>query len=262
MHDGVKRTLYFVRLIDPRATKAEVQAVVRDCRECQSIDPAPIHWKLGRLDVAENWNSIAKDVTHFSQQLYLTLIDCGPSCFGIWKPLSHQDFADIINQLEVVFYEKGLRIKQLTDNDVVLCGQRFAEFAWTWVYMYYFGAPTSMIGIVERSHHTIKHIAERMQCSITEAVYWHNVMLKDDKTASTAPANATYSCKICLKGINMALVPDNEVSSRYMEADIVWVKDPYGRCMMQIGEGMIRRSNARSLLIKYCATHKRLVIGK
>ena len=64
-HPGVKRTLYFVRLINPRATKAEVWAVLMDCRECQSIDSAPVQWKLGRLDVAENWNRVAMDLTHF-----------------------------------------------------------------------------------------------------------------------------------------------------------------------------------------------------
>ena len=80
-HPGVKKMLYFVRLIDLRVTKAEVRAVVRDCRECQAIDPAPVHWKPDRLDVAENWNRVGMDVTHFAQQLYLTLIDCDPSHF-------------------------------------------------------------------------------------------------------------------------------------------------------------------------------------
>ena len=80
-HPGVKRTLYLVRLINLNVTK--VRAVVRDCRECQSIDPAPVHWKPSRLDVAENWNRVAMNVTHFSQQLYLMLIDSNPSRFAI-----------------------------------------------------------------------------------------------------------------------------------------------------------------------------------
>ena len=138
------------------------------------------------------------DVTYFGQQLYLTLIDCGPSHFAIWKPLYCQDSANIIKQLEMVFCERGLPIELLTDNGAALCGQRFAEFAWTWgvhVWFRYTHVPSEN-GIVERSHYTIKHIAARMQCLIIEVVYWHNVMPKDDKKALTAPANATYSYKI------------------------------------------------------------------
>ena len=109
--------------------------------------------------------------------------------------------------------------------------------------------------IVERSHCTIKMIAARMQCSIMEAVYWHNVMLKDDKTASTAPVNTTYSYKICIKGINVALVPNNTVSSSYMEGDAVWVKNSYGRGTMQFGKGTVMRINSQhSLLMEYHAT--------
>ena len=89
-----------------------------------------------------------------------------------------------------------------------------------------------------------------------EAVYWHNVMPKDDKTASTAPANATYFYKIRIKGINVVLVPDNAVSSSYTEGDVVWVKNPYGRCMTQFSEGTVTRVNSQhSLLTEYCEEH-------
>ena len=84
-----------------------------------------------------------------------------------------------------------------------------------------------------------------MQCSMTEVVYWHNVTPKDDKTASTAPANATYSYKICIKGIDVVLVPDNAVSSLYMEGDAVWVENLYGRCMTQFDEGTVTRVNSQ-----------------
>ena len=41
-HPSVKRTQYFVKLVNPRVPRATVQTVVRDCRECQSIDLAPV----------------------------------------------------------------------------------------------------------------------------------------------------------------------------------------------------------------------------
>ena len=53
-HPGVKRTHYFIKLVSPEVSNAAVQEVVRECEECQSIDPAPVSWKAGRLDVYEN----------------------------------------------------------------------------------------------------------------------------------------------------------------------------------------------------------------
>ena len=43
--------LYFVKLASPEVSKAAVREVVRECEECQSIDPAPVSWKAGRLGV-------------------------------------------------------------------------------------------------------------------------------------------------------------------------------------------------------------------
>ena len=39
-HPGIKRTHYVVKLVSPEVSKAAVQEVVRECEECQSIDPA------------------------------------------------------------------------------------------------------------------------------------------------------------------------------------------------------------------------------
>lgn len=42
-HPGMKRTLYFVRLIDPSVSSG----VVKECEACQTTDPAPVHWQKG-----------------------------------------------------------------------------------------------------------------------------------------------------------------------------------------------------------------------
>ena len=65
--------------MSPEVSKAVVREVVRECEECQSIDPVPVSWKAGRLDVCENWMRVGMDVTHLEGWHYLTLIDCGPS---------------------------------------------------------------------------------------------------------------------------------------------------------------------------------------
>ena len=100
-----------------------------------------MRWKPGRLDVAENWDSVAKDVTHFGQQLYLTLIDCGPSRFAIWKPLHRQDSANIINQLEVVFCERGPPIELFTKMTLRFADRDLPSLHGHGVYMYYFYVP-------------------------------------------------------------------------------------------------------------------------
>ena len=50
-HPGVWWTLYFVKQIAPGVSKAAVKTVVGECEECQSIDPAPMHWSKGALNV-------------------------------------------------------------------------------------------------------------------------------------------------------------------------------------------------------------------
>ena len=82
-HPGVKRTMYFARTVDPTVSKELIKSVVRTCEACQSIDPAPVHWKKGDLSVRGNWSRLAMDVTHYNGGHFLTLIDFGPSRFAI-----------------------------------------------------------------------------------------------------------------------------------------------------------------------------------
>ena len=44
---GVRQTLHFVKQMAPGVSKAAVKTIVRECEECQSIDPAPMHWSKG-----------------------------------------------------------------------------------------------------------------------------------------------------------------------------------------------------------------------
>ena len=98
-------------------------------------------------------------------------------------------------------------VKLLTHNGTVFCGAMLIKFAEIWdIQMRFWSAyvlPGN--GIVERSHHAIKCIAARSQGSIMEAVYWDNITLKDDITASTAPANSLHMYKACKKNIELAI---------------------------------------------------------
>ena len=75
--------IYFLR----KLTK-EVQRVVKPCQVCQSIDPASVKWARGQLDVDEIWNRAGRDVAHDVNGChYLTLIDCEPARFAVWRRL-------------------------------------------------------------------------------------------------------------------------------------------------------------------------------
>ena len=80
-HPGVRRTLYFIKQIAPGVSKAAVKAVVRECEVCQSIDPAPVHWSKGALNVKQTWHRVVMDITHCSGSHFLMMIDCGPTQF-------------------------------------------------------------------------------------------------------------------------------------------------------------------------------------
>ena len=81
----------------------------------------------------------------------------------------------------------------------------------------------------------------RTRYSIQEAVYWHNVMLKDNEMASTAPANLIYTYKVRLKGFDAVLPQDVTISNPYIVGDAVWIKILHGRFMMQFDRGTVMR---------------------
>ena len=66
-HPGVWWTLCFVKQIAPGVSKAAVKTIVRECEECQLIDPAPVHWSKGALNVKQTWHQVAMDITHCNE---------------------------------------------------------------------------------------------------------------------------------------------------------------------------------------------------
>ncbi len=72
------------------------------------------------------------DVTHVNGCHYLTLIDCGPTRFAVGRRLQRQDTANVIKQLELVFFERGAPLELLTDNDPAFPSGAFTQFAERW----------------------------------------------------------------------------------------------------------------------------------
>ena len=222
-HPGVNHTLYFVKQAKAAVTRRQVQSVVSGCHECHSIDPAPIKWKKGNLDVDENWKRVAMDITHHNGQSYLSLIDCGPSRFALWRLLRFQTSASVVQQLEGVFFERGVPDELFTDNDTAFRSKLFTEFARQWSVCIRFRCAYIPSGneIVERCHRTIKVIAARKGCSVAEAVYLYNLTPKDDCMTSSAPANKLYKYTVGIRGLDTGKENAAEVNNLYRAGDVV-----------------------------------------
>ena len=147
------------------------------------------------------------DVTHVNGCHYLTLIDCGPTRFAVWRRLQRQDTDSVIKQLELVFFERGAPVELLTDNDPAFRSCAFTQFAERWALRVRFRCAyvASGNGVAERCHRSVKRIAARKHCTIAEAVYWYNVAPKDDIDSATAPANKLYNYKVRLLGVDRVL---------------------------------------------------------
>ena len=245
-HPGIRRTQYFARRdIDPSITRSQVRAVVQDCDICRSIDPAPVTWRHGSLEVPETWQRLAIDVTHYQAKSYLTVIDCGPSRFGLWRLLRRSDAESVVAQLEAILCERGAPEEILCDNDTVFRGRQFAAFVEKWGVELRFRAAYEPggNGIVERHHRTVKVIAARKQCSIAEAVHLYNVSPRESDSAHDAPAGRVYRYTVrdCVRPaggrapISGAETDRSRPSARretsgFAPGDAVWVRRRGTRC--------------------------------
>ena len=247
-HPGIRRTLYFTRKKDRTVRRQQVREVVRACEQCKSIDPAPVKWQRGRLSVDDGWHRLAADVTHVGSAHYLTMVDCGPARFCIWRQLRRQDSRSVCEQLESVFFERGAPAELLVDNATVFRGHHFQELLRKWdvKVRYRCAYEAGGNGIVERNHRTIKTAVARSKSSVGEAVHWYNVTPKDSSNEATAPASQTYRHRVRVRPIDVppavtsqpAAVPQSSHRS-YAVGDAVWVRRRGSRCFVQSELGTV-----------------------
>ena len=247
-HPGVRRTLYFARRAHLPVTKADVKRIIASCDVCQSVDPAPVKWTPGGLGVDVVWQRVAMDITHYRGRSYLSLIDCGPSRFSVWRPLRMQTSAAVIEQLESVFWERGAPEELLTDNDPAFRSRQFEIFAAQWNMRVRFRCAHSPSGngIVERCHRSVKVTAARKNCTVAEAVYWHNVSPRADGGPESAPVELLYRYKVRVRGVDRLAAADGEdagadhsESTAYRRGDCVWVRPPGARCDERYATGTV-----------------------
>lgn len=240
-HFGVRRSLYFARQVNPAVTRADVEAVVRACPDCASVDPAPTQWDKGELSVTNNWQRLAADVTHYGQDRYLTMVDCGPSRFAIWRKIHSEDASTVSAIFQQVFRERGPPTELLLDNSATFRSQELGDLCASWGVHRGFRCAyrPSGNGIVERNHRTVKSLAARAGKSPLDVLFWYNSAPLDDDV-ETVPAAAIYSYKwrnpdVPAQGGGQRCQDE----SRYTVGDVVFVKPAQARCTTRWPVGVV-----------------------
>jgi hypothetical protein len=254
---GVDKTLHFARQLHPDVPRAIAKTVVQNCRDCSSIDPAPARWDPGALSVDSNWKRVACDVTHYGGHCYLTLIDCGPSRFALWRKMRSEDDNSIVEALEQVLYERGAPEELLFDNAPAFHSQRVTELCSMWGIGLRFRCAyrPSGNGIIERHHRTIKALAARAAKDPREVLFWYNAAPKDICDPLTSPFAAVYTYE--WRYPTAVATPDGrEANAPYKVGDRVYVKPPNARCCTRWPEGVITGANsATNIVVDGMARH-------
>ncbi|KRX49801.1 hypothetical protein T05_11212 [Trichinella murrelli] len=229
-HPGIRRTLYLARRTDPTVSKRQVRQVISGCEPCKSLDPAPGKWKRGSLEVEEVWQRVGMDITHVRGRPYLTLIDCRPSRFAVWRRLRVHCSANVIEQLEAVFYERGAPEELLTDNDTAFRGRIFTEFVARW-------------GVRVRGEMPSKREGHRFEKELHGGrggvLTVYNVTPRDGRNPWTAPANVVNAYAVRVRGVDQATEEPEEMNGRFAVGDSVWVRPPGARCVIRHHKGTI-----------------------
>ncbi|XP_035828301.1 uncharacterized protein LOC101862068 [Aplysia californica] len=242
-HMGVDRTLYLARKVLPETSRADVKKVVQACEQCQSIDPAPVVHEAGNLDVATDWTRLAIDITHHHQVPYLSIVDCGPGRFAIWKKLRRETAGFVTEVVEELMLERGPVREILMDNGTVFRSDCFWQMLQKWNIKPLFRAayrPTGN-GIVERHHRTVKSIAERGNIPPQEAVFWYNSTPRAGLDPASVPQRAVYR----YDWRNHIVVNEEEDGpGRFEVGDDVWVKPPQSKCTTKWNRGTVTGVNS------------------
>ena len=242
-HFGVDRTLYFARrrYPDRSLTREQVREVVASCVRCSSIDPAPVRWQRGHLDVKDHWSRVASDVTHYNGSHYVTFIDCGPSKFTVWKPVPDQSAEEITRCTESLFREHGAPLELLLDNGASFRSRVFRSMCAKWGVRieYRCAYRASGNGVVERIHRTVKRMAARTGSDVLDMAYWYNVSPKVGVSDATVPSTELFRYRWRCPGVDPEAQRGLERDHAYRVGQRVFVKPDGARCTQQWVAGTV-----------------------
>ena len=246
-HMGVERTWFLARQLDPQVSREKVQMVVKKCRQCQSINPPPSKHEGGDLHVGVDWSRLAIDVTHYRGVPYLSVVDCGPGRFTIWRELKRETSQCIFKELQQIFRERGPVDEIVMDNACSFKSAEIMQLFSSWnIHPYYRAAyRPSGNSIVERNHRTIKSWAEKAGVEPEEAVFWYNVSPKVAQKESTIPQRAVNSYRWRLPMEDPVVYKKGGATSIKV-GDQVWTKPKSCRCTSRWNLGEITAINSEN----------------
>lgn len=249
-HQGVEKTYYWVTQKYPNeaVSKQIVRKIVAECDRCMSIDPAPCHWIPGTLEVEQTWQRLAVDVTHLEGKCYLSVIDCGPSRFAIWRELTGESGKETADKLREIFLERGPPIEIISDNGTNFRSHWVLDLCQRWGVHIHFRAAyrPSGNGIVERHHRTIKQMVARTDKSVAEAVYWYNGSPREGVSEDASPARGVYA--YTWRYPRATVVETMDGVPRFRRGDRVYLKPPSARCTTQWTIGTVTRDEHQNVV--------------
>jgi len=255
-HFGVENTFYLARKLLDDVTKEEVEKCVRNCEQCQSIDPAPSRHESGKIDVDENWIRLAVDTTHFNEKCYLTLIDCGPSRFAIWRLVSSENSVEVIRHLDEIFRERGPPEELLMDNSATFHSKRMETLCeqWNIVRRYRAAHRPSGNGIVERNHRTVKRVAKRSKISPLQAVFWYNMVPRSEGGIHSVPSTMLH--RYSFRDPDQCIESEECPISSVKIGEKVWVKPPDAKCTTKWKLGTVTKiASPSNVEVDNCPRH-------
>jgi hypothetical protein len=200
-----------------------------------------VKWTTGSLEVTDVWERLAGDVTHYDGKKYLTLIDCGPVRFTIWKLLGDEGAEEITANVETVFREHGAPRELLLDNATSFRSRTFKAMCakWNVALRYRCAHRPSGNGIVERVHRTIKRMAARTRANVFDMAYFYNVSPRDGTKADSVPANKMCRYDWRVPGCADRGERDVRKNRDFVIGQRVYVKPGYNRCTTEWPIGVV-----------------------
>jgi len=241
-HMGVEKTIYLLERFGIAADVDEVKRMIKECNKCNSIDPSLKRVTHDSLSIQSNWERLALDHTHYNGITYLSMIDCGPSRFSVWKRVNSESAQDVIAQCQIVFSERGPPREIWVDNGTAFRSSEFKMLCNSWgvniIYRCAYRPSTN--GIVERCHRTIKRIAKRSDIPIWKAVFYYNVVPRGKGEDKVVPAESIYRYNIRLPV--MRDVAEKTVKNGWKIGDKVFVKPhQHTRCTETWTPGVVTK---------------------
>lgn len=241
-HFGVERTLQLARQLDPGVSRNSVERIVKACQRCNSIDPAPVKWKKGSLNVDNCWERVAIDITHYNNDRYLTAIDCGPSRFTVWRKINMESSTIVAAVLESIVVEFGPPTEILMDNSATFRSEHLRQLFDKWAISSRFRCAyrASGNGIVERIHRTVKRISARSNISPQEAVFWYN-LAPTGRDSASSPSSVLFNSGYKWRNPHVVIPKSvwHSDGGGFKVGELVFVKPANPRCTAQWPIGRI-----------------------